>query len=55
MIAFSVGGSQVSADRETRYRKAKCDRLRDGDSVHVTGLPLANGVIAATEIQLNKD
>jgi hypothetical protein len=53
-VSFTVNGTPVDADKATKFGGGKCDGVKNGTDVSVTGL-LQNGTISATAIQILKD
>ena len=54
-LRFSLSGSTVTTDRDTRYSRGKCDDLSDGDTVTVDGMRQADGIVTAEGITINKN
>ena len=52
-VSFTVNGTPVDADKATKFGGGKCDGVKNGTDVSVTGL-LQNGTINATAIQISK-
>jgi len=44
-----VNGTTVVADKSTKFTGGKCDKLKNGDDVSVTGV-VSSGTVSASEI-----
>jgi hypothetical protein len=51
-ISFTVNGTAVDADKSTKFNGGKCDKLKNGTDVSVSGL-IQNGTISAITIEIN--
>jgi hypothetical protein len=49
-----VDGTAVAASKSTKFSGGKCDKLKNGTDVSVTGLQ-SGGTINASAIQITKD
>jgi hypothetical protein len=47
-----VNGTAVDADKSTKFNGGKCDKLKNGTDVSVSGL-IQNGTISAITIEIN--
>ncbi len=53
-LSFMVGGSmQVNTSEATRFDAVRCDAIRDGMFVEVTGVRQSDGSINATEVEID--
>ncbi len=52
-ISFTVNGTAVETSKSTKFAGGKCDKIKNGTDVSVSGL-LQNGTIAATTVQIAK-
>lgn len=53
-LSFTVGGTHVSADGKTDYRKGRCSDLSNGDRVEIRGTRTSGGGVYATRISFDK-
>jgi Domain of unknown function (DUF5666) len=54
-ITFAVSGRKVTADRNTEFKKADCDAVKNGVSVEVKGLTRTDGTVRASQIEIRID
>jgi hypothetical protein len=52
-IRFTLGGTVVTTDGETRFRKGNCRDVRNNERVEVKGRRQADGSVRATEVELD--
>jgi hypothetical protein len=53
-LAFQVDSTTVAAGHSTEYLKGRCEDVRNGRGVIVTGTVQPDGILLATRIELKK-
>jgi uncharacterized protein DUF5666 len=52
-LTFTVQGSTVTTDGNTKFEDGQCSRLGNGTKVAVEGTRLANNTVLAREVELD--
>ena len=53
-ISFTVNGTAVATTKTTKFTGGKCDKIKNGTDVSVTGVS-QDGMISASAVQISKD
>ena len=51
-MRFTLPGSLVTTNKDTKFRRGSCDDLESGDRVDVKGRRQADGSVLAKEVEL---
>ena len=54
-MRFTLPGSVVTTNKDTRFRRGSCDDLESGDRVDVKGRRQADGSVVAKEVERRGD